>query len=233
MPRCAGRSVWEARERHVGGVTAVAAGAASGGPALVASGGRDGAVRLWSASRGALLQTIQTAPHSRGAPSPTSPPLHMPTCPLSHLSTCPHAHISTSPHLRMPTCPQESLAGLPLGSGCCRLPAEKMCVLGCREVARRLPPVIYDWEKKRGRKLQAFEGGVHAHAPQGADSLRMRFSITATKSQVHLTQGGYMIPPSPRRVRFLLVCRLGRLVLPSARSLQLRRVCAVRRPSDC
>jgi len=60
-----GRSIWEARERHTGGVTAVAAGTSSGGVALLASGGRDGTVRLWNAARGTPLQTIQTATYSR------------------------------------------------------------------------------------------------------------------------------------------------------------------------
>ncbi len=62
----AARPVWEAKERHPGGVTALAVGrAATGGP-LLAWGGRDGAVRLCSAGRGTLLQTLDTAQYSRG-----------------------------------------------------------------------------------------------------------------------------------------------------------------------
>lgn len=80
----AGRSVWEARERHVGGITAVAAGPGAGGAALVASGARDGTVRLWSAARGTLLQTFQTALYSRGALPARWAVLSPPVCP----STC-------------------------------------------------------------------------------------------------------------------------------------------------
>lgn len=62
----AARPVWEAKERHPGGVTALAAGRAANGGPLLAWGGRDGAVRLCSADRGTLLQTLDTAQYSRG-----------------------------------------------------------------------------------------------------------------------------------------------------------------------
>lgn len=61
-----GRGIWESKERHAGGVTALASGITSTGQPVIASGSKDGLLRLWSASRGTLIQTIETAQYSRG-----------------------------------------------------------------------------------------------------------------------------------------------------------------------
>lgn len=59
--------MWEVKEAHPGGVSALSAGRAANGGPLMATGGRDGAVRLWSAGRGTPLQALDTAQYSRGA----------------------------------------------------------------------------------------------------------------------------------------------------------------------
>jgi hypothetical protein len=57
--------------KHVGGVTAMAAGMRltthGGQAAMLLSGGNDGIVNVWSAERGTLLQSINTTPHTKGA----------------------------------------------------------------------------------------------------------------------------------------------------------------------
>lgn len=60
--------MWEAAEAHPAGVSALAAGRLpASGAAVLASGGRDGAVKLWAPHRGQLLAALDTAQYSRGA----------------------------------------------------------------------------------------------------------------------------------------------------------------------
>lgn len=65
-PSIAARPAWEAKDAHPAGVSALAAGRLPGGAAILASGGRDGSVKLWAPQRGQLLAALDTAQFSRG-----------------------------------------------------------------------------------------------------------------------------------------------------------------------
>lgn len=62
----AARPVWEAKEAHPSGVSALAAGRLPGGAPILASGGRDGTVKLWAPQRAQLLMALDTAQYSKG-----------------------------------------------------------------------------------------------------------------------------------------------------------------------